>query len=52
MSIVVDAQYGPVLQAYARRPLDLNDESICLVLDPADLEMLAIKGSIEDLGRS
>ena len=48
MGIVVDAQHGPVLQTHARRPLDLDYQSVRLILDPADLEMLAIKGAVED----
>src|SRR5262249_49808126 len=41
MGIVVDAQHGPVLQAHARRPLQLDYQSVERVFDPADLEMLA-----------
>src|SRR5262249_27057432 len=47
--IVVDAQHGPILQTHARRPLDLDHQGVHLILDPADLEMPAVEGPVEDL---
>ena len=31
------------------RPLDLYQQSVRLILDPADLKMLAVEGAVEDL---
>jgi hypothetical protein len=35
-------------QANARRALDLNQQNVRRILDPADLKMLAIQRAVED----
>src|SRR6516225_7934231 len=49
VSIVGDAQHRSVFQSHPGRALDLNHQSIRRIFDPADLEMLAVKGAVEDL---
>ena len=48
MSIVVDAQHGSVFEAHARRSLDLDRQSVRLILDPTDLEVFAVESAIEN----
>ena len=49
MGIVGDAQHCSVFQTHTRRPLDLDQQGVRLILDPADLKMLAVEGAVEDL---
>jgi hypothetical protein len=47
--IVFDAQHDSVFEAHACRPPDLDQHRVRLILDPANLKMLSIKGAVEDL---
>ena len=49
VGIVGDPQHRSVFQSHAGRALDLNHQGVRRILDPADLEMSAVKGAVEDL---
>ncbi len=50
MAVVIDPDDQAVLEPHARRALDLDEQRIGRVLDPADLEMLPVEHPVLDLG--
>jgi hypothetical protein len=50
MGIVIDAKQQPILEPNPGRALDLNEQRVDVVPDPADLEVPAVERPILDLG--
>ena len=50
MSGVVDPQQEPVLEPDPGRALDLNEQRVDRIPDPANLEMAAVERAVLDLG--